>query len=158
MQSYDSARQFPSPPLPKESCFFFFFLFIAGRAYWGRGSVCQEPIIRRRESLAFWPGYIGWRAGTTTRSRSILNPHRLLQNSSTAMCSSNLSPYTEQNTDSHNTINLAQCDCLYPCPFHITVTSLFHGNTTVFAMWQVCGVVTVCSQCVGLVICERLLF
>jgi hypothetical protein len=24
------------------------------------------------------------------------------------------------------TVNLTQCDCLYPCPFHIT--SLFHGD------------------------------
>ncbi len=31
----------------------------------------------------------------------------------------------EQNKIQTVTVNLTQCDCLYPCPFHIT--SLFHG-------------------------------
>ncbi len=32
----------------------------------------------------------------------------------------------EQNKIQTVTVNLTQCDCLYPCPFHIT--SLFHGG------------------------------
>jgi hypothetical protein len=32
----------------------------------------------------------------------------------------------EQNKIQTVTVNLTQCDCLYPCPFHIT--SLFHGR------------------------------
>jgi hypothetical protein len=35
----------------------------------------------------------------------------------------------EQNKIQTVTVNLTQCDCLYPCPFHIT--SLFHGGHTV---------------------------
>jgi hypothetical protein len=35
----------------------------------------------------------------------------------------------EQNKIQTVTVNLTQCDCLYPCPFHIT--SLFHGYETV---------------------------
>ncbi len=31
----------------------------------------------------------------------------------------------EQNKIQTDTFNLTQCDCLYPCPFHIT--SFFHG-------------------------------
>jgi hypothetical protein len=31
----------------------------------------------------------------------------------------------EQNKIQTVTVNLTQCDCLYPCPFHIT--SLFHA-------------------------------
>jgi hypothetical protein len=34
----------------------------------------------------------------------------------------------EQNKIQTVTVNLTQCDCLYPCPFHNT--SLFHGRPT----------------------------